>query len=99
MTGDVGSDGLTAAMDAAVDEVNRDSERRAQVNGFMTLEHSMRALASEQHAEGLAEGEARAEERRGRLIEQLMGDGRLEDLERSARDPELLGRLYAEYGL
>ena len=84
---------------AAVDEVNRDAERRAQVNGFMALEHSMRALANERHEEGLAAGEARAEERRSAPILRLAEDGRSDDLLRSAEDPALLEQLYAEYGL
>ncbi len=90
MTGDVGPDGLTAEMDAAIDEVNRDAERRAQVNGFMALEHSMRVLANERHEEGLAAGEARAEERRSALVLRLAEDGRSDDLLRSAEDPALL---------
>lgn len=96
---DVGPDGLTAEMDAAVVEVSRDAERRAQVNGFMTLEHSMRAFANERHEEGLAAGEARAEERRSALILRLAEDGRSDDLLRSAEGPALLEQLYAEYGL
>lgn len=98
-TGDPSGDALACELDAAVDEVNRDPERRAQVSGFMTLEHSMQALAYEQRAEGRVEGLAEGQARYGALASRLLAEGRADDLERSTRDPRLLEALYAEYGL
>lgn len=106
-TGDVVGDEFVAELDAMVDDVNGDPERRAEMGGFMTLEYSMavRADAAREEglAEGLAEGEAlgaeKAEARYAALIDRLLDDGRLDDLRRTTADPSLLHSLYAEYGL
>ncbi len=53
----------------------------------------------EGRAEGLEEGRAEGEARFGALADRLLDDGRIEDLRAASADPELLARLYAEYGL
>ena len=93
------ADGLTADIDEAVSAVNDDPRKREAIVGFMTLEHSMRAHANVARQEGIAEGRAEGEARFGALADRLLDDGRIEDLRAASADPELLARLYAEYGL
>ncbi|MBD5507036.1 MAG: hypothetical protein HDR05_03000 [Lachnospiraceae bacterium] len=52
---------------------------------------------AEGHAEGLAEGLAAGQERLRRLTKVLIEQNRIEDLERSTRDPEYLEELYREF--
>lgn len=96
-------DALTERLDAMVDDINADPERRARMNGFMTLEHSMAALAAERYEEGEAvgmeKGQAQAQARYGALVDRLLDDNRLDDLKQSAADPQRLEALFKEYGL
>lgn len=104
-------DALTADLDAMVDDINADPERRAHMNGFMTLEHSAAVRARCAHKRGLAEGEAigmekgleqgaqEAQARYGALTKQLVADGRADDLVRAADDSDFLQQLYGEYGI
>ncbi len=96
-------DALTADLDAMVDDINADPERRAHMNGFMTLEHSAAVRARCAHKRGLAEGieqgAQEAQARYGALVDRLLDDNRLDDLKQSATDPQLLEALYGEYGL
>ena len=102
-TGDVVGDEFVAELDAMVDDVNGDPERRAQMGGFMTLEYSMAVRAYAAREEGLAEGEVvgaeKAEARYSALIDRLLDGGRLDDLKRATADTALLHSLYEEYGL
>lgn len=102
-TGDVVGDEFVAELDAMVDDVNGDPERRAQMGGFMTLEYSMAVRAYAAREEGLAEGEVvgaeKAEARYSALVDRLLDDGRLDDLKRATADTSLLHSLYEEYGL
>ena len=96
-------DALTERLDAMVDDINADPERRAHMNGFMTLEHSAAVRARCAHKRGLAEGieqgAQEAQARYGALVDRLLDDNRLDDLKQSATDPQLLEALYGEYGL
>ncbi len=92
-------DALTERLDAMVDDINADPERRARMNGFMTLEHSMAALAAERYEEGEAAGMEKAQARYGALVDRLLDDNRLDDLKQSAADPQRLEALFKEYGL
>lgn len=99
-TEEVGGDGLTADLAAAVEAANEDAPWREESLVMLTLEEDMRAqgrlLQKKGREEGLAEGRAegraagRAEgaDQLGKLIAQLMDAGRFEDARRAATDAE-----------
>lgn len=107
-TEEVGGDGLTADLAAAVEAANEDAPWREESLVMLTLEEDMRAqgrlLQKKGREEGLAEGRAegraagRAEgaDQLGKLIAQLMDAGRFEDARRAATDAEYRERLLEE---
>lgn len=103
-TEEVGGDGLTADLAAAVEAANEDAPWREESLVMLTLEEDMRAqgrlLQKKGREEGLAEGRAagRAEgaDQLGKLIAQLMDAGRFEDARRAATDAEYREELLEE---
>ena len=74
--------------------------RRAYTEGEATGEARGKAAGIvEGKATGLAEGEARGEARYGKLVSALLAEGRMQDLEAAAKNPDKLAQLYKEYSL
>lgn len=101
-TEEVGGDGLTADLAAAVETANEDAPWREESLVMLTLEEDMRVqgyyMREEGREEGLAEGRAEGADQLGKLIAQLMDAGRFEDARRAATDAEYRERLLEEFG-
>lgn len=71
-------------IEAEVEAARRAAEREGRENGWL-----------EGRAEGLTEGENRLKE----LCEQLDRDGRRDEFFQAMKKPEILKKLYKEYGI
>lgn len=82
-------------LDAEVDRINDDPERRAEVAGFLTSEMSINARERVARKEDEAEGEACMDE----LIGKLLSTGCSGDLERVVADVAYRNSLMRELGI
>lgn len=101
--GHIGDDPLAKKLDAAVDAINEDEEKRQIMNGFITLEMDQKVRLNQAlqegiamgKAEGLAEGSA-CFDRFTKLTSLLIESERPEDLKRAAEDEAFREALYRE---
>lgn len=102
-------DELVARIAAEVAHNNGDKDwRKRMLSPIETVKQEARVQArievgdearAEGLAEGRAEGRAEGEERLSKLIETLMGQGRIDDIRAASSDPEKRRELYSEFGL
>lgn len=106
-TNEAGDDGLIHRIQDAVREANADAGWRESAVGFMTVEHDHRAQMHGARLEGLEQGLSQGLEQGreegaqlfGRLVDELLDAGRLDDLKRAADDAAYREALLTELGL
>ena len=65
----------------------------------ITLERFAEIRAEEQYEQGLSEGRQQGLSRVNQLNQLLIEAGRIDDLEKSSKDPEFQEELFQEFGL
>ncbi len=90
---------LARILDERVRDANGNEAWKERAMGFMTIEMDQRARLRYVEKRGYAAGEAKERDRFEALITKLTSEGRLNDLESVAGDPEALSRLMVENGV
>lgn len=99
-TQEVGNTQLVKDLDKMVEDLNNDTK---WVNQLVTLEQKyawdVEYARRQAKAEGIAEGEAKGEDRLARLYTQLDKEGRAQDFARAVTDEDYRQGLYKEFGI
>lgn len=98
-TNEAADDGLIHRIQDAVREANADAGWRESAVGFMTVEQDQRAQMHGARLEGLEQGREEGAQQFGRLVDELLDAGRLDDLKRAADDAAYRESLMTELGL
>ena len=92
-------DALLSLVSDEMDAANADAAWKEEMMPFLTLEEDAKIQARISYEDGKAEGRAEGQRQMASLVQQLMADGRMDDIARAAESPEICARLCKEYGL